>query len=115
MEISKEVKTKAAELKKEGIQPVYITIAGKEYLYRYLTRSEWRQYQGSLNEKMANAETDVQKSAISEMGLEDICSLGLLYPELDLEKIGAGVINTLADNILFESGFGGPDIEPQQL
>ena len=115
--ISKEAQAAANAAKEQGFQPMYTTISTREYVYRGITRAEWRELLDRQNTNIAEAGEDpVKIAAIKEDEMENLVKTGLLYPELnDKAQIGAGVIQSLADAVLLESGFAGPEVEPVRL
>jgi hypothetical protein len=111
-ELSKEVKAALDTIKKEGHRASYVTIANQEYIYRGINRKEWREIVSKRNQRIVEAGEDQAMIAeIQEDEVELITSMCLLYPEFALESIGAGTVQHLADLVLFEAGFGGPDIQ----
>jgi len=115
--ISKEAQAAADAAKEQGFQPMYTLISNQEYVYRGITRSEWRELLDRQNKNIADVEEDpVKVAAIKEDEMENLVKTGLLYPDLgDGAQIGAGVIQSLADAVLLESGFAGPEVEPVRL
>ena len=102
--------------KAQGFSPAYVRIGGKEFVYRGITRREWREIVTQRNQSIIDAgEDQVAIADIQENEVEIITEKCLLYPEFALDTIGAGSVQHLADLILFESGFGGPDIEAVKL
>ena len=116
-EISKEAQAAADAAKEQGFQPLYTVISNQEYIYRGITRSEWRELLDRQNKNIADSGEDpVKIAAIKEDEMENLVKMGLIYPELDSEaQIGAGVVQSLADAVLLESGFAGPEVEPVRL
>jgi hypothetical protein len=115
--ISAEVQAAADKAKAQGFQPVYVKISGQEYLYRGVTRQEWRDLLQRQNQKIAAADEDLVKiAAIKEDEMEELVKTALMYPSLPANgSIGAGVVQSLADAVLLESGFAGPEMEPVRL
>jgi len=116
-EISDAAQAAADKLKTEGFQPMYTVISSQEYIYRGITRQEWRDLLDRQNQKLAEAGEDaVKAAAIKEDEMENLVKVGLAYPVLSSNtQVGAGVIQSLADAILLESGFAGPEVEPVRL
>ena len=116
MTVSKEAKTAADEAKKSGFKPMYVVVAGAEYVYRGVTRKEWRLHLEERNSLLKEAEQDeVRQAEIQEEAMESIVGIALIFPEFNKDTFPAGAIQTLSDNILLASGFGGPDIDPVEL
>jgi len=114
--VSAEVQAAADKAKEEGLEVVYTRIAGKEFLFRPVDRSEWRQLISRRNKLLMDAGEDQAKAVeIQEDEMEELVRSCLLFPEVEVEKLRAGVVGTLGDQIMFESGFGGADIEPVRL
>lgn len=114
--ISEEAREVAKQLKEAGYEPMLTRIAGKEYVYRGVTRKEWREILDARNKKLVAAGEDLVKQAeIEENGIEELAKLCVAYPSMDISKQPAGVYQALSDAILLESGFTGPQIEPIRL
>jgi hypothetical protein len=116
-EISKEAQAAADKAKVDGHQPMYTVISAQEYVYRGITRAEWRDLLDRQNTKIADAGEDpVKVASIKEDEMENLVKAGLIYPDFeDNMKVGAGVVQSLADAVLLESGFAGPEVEPVRL
>lgn len=113
---SEEAAAAITKAKEQGYSPAYVRIGGKEFIYRGITRKEWREIVTKRNQSIIDAgENQVAIADIQENEVETIADKCLMYPEFALDKIGAGSVQHLADLILFESGFGGPDIEAVKL
>lgn len=114
---SKAVLEAVKTLKEEGWDPTYVKIAGREYLYRAITRKEWRDILISRNKRFAEAEGDENKILeINEDEQDKLVQMATLFPlNFDVSKAPAGVISTLSDSILIESGFNGIDMAPEKL
>ena len=115
--ISKKAQAAADAAKSDGFQPMYTMISNQEYVYRGVTRSEWRELLDRQNKKILEAGEDpVKVASIKEDEMENLVKAGLIYPELgDDSQVGAGIIQSLADAVLLESGFAGPEVEPVRL
>jgi hypothetical protein len=114
--VSKEAKKAAADAKTEGFQPMYVKISGNEYVYRGVTRQEWRDLLQRQNLKIAESGEDAVKiAAIKEDEMEELVKASLIYPTEVNDNIAAGVVQSLADAVLLESGFAGPEMEPVRL
>ena len=116
MTVNPEAQKALDDAKALGLRPSYIIIANQEYIYRGINRKEWREIVSKRNNAIIDADEDQVKIAdIQEDEVEFITSLCLLYPEYDTNTIGAGTVQHLADLVLFEAGFGGPEIEAVKL
>lgn len=114
--LSEEAQKALDVAKEKGLRPSYIIIANQEYIYRGINRKEWREIVSKRNNAIMAAEEDQVKIAdIQEDEVELIAGLCLVYPEYDINTIGAGTVQHLADLVLFEAGFGGPDIQAVKL
>lgn len=114
--LSEEAKAALKKIKAEGHRPSYIIIANQEYIYRGINRKEWREIVSKRNQRIVEAGEDQAMIAeIQEDEVELITSMCLLYPEFALNSIGAGTVQHLADLVLFEAGFGGPDVQAVKL
>lgn len=83
---------------KRTYKDVYSVVAGKnrqEYIFRALTFQEFDEISHAFNSEWDSAEAE-----------EAIIALGLLYPEdVDLDRMPAGIVTSLASEILTVSGF----------
>lgn len=114
-ELTQEVKIIVEKAKSEGFQPVLISIAGTDYIFRPVTRKEWRELLVRRHNKAMAAKDDPLKlSEIQQDEMESLVNTCLLHPKLD-EKCPAGVIESLSDSILIESGFQPAENEPIKL
>lgn len=115
-QVSEAVALKAEEFKKLGFEVTYTKIAGREFLFRPIVRSEWKLLLKKRNEAMKLVQDDdVKKAEVLEQELENLLSVSLLYPKDNLDTIPAGAIQTLADAVMVASGFAGVDTEPIKL
>lgn len=102
--------------KTDGFEVEMATIANKNYAYRPITRSEWKGLLRKRNESLAKAGTDeLLKAEIMEEEFEQLLTICLVYSPLEVAKLPAGTVQTLADAILAMSGFGGLDSPPVRL
>jgi hypothetical protein len=114
-ELTKEVSEIVQKAKTEGFQPVLVTIAGVQYIFRPVTRKEWRELLIRRHNKALAAKEDPLKLAeIQQDEMESLVNTCLLHPKLT-ENCPAGVIESLSDSILVESGFQATDTEPIKL
>jgi len=115
-EISKAAGDAAAKAKEAGFAPIYTKIAGQEYVYRAVTRKEWREILAARNAKLIAAGEDLAaQSVIQEDEMEGLVAMTLLYPTFNPDTIPAGTVQSLSDSVLMESGFAGPDMEAVRL
>lgn len=132
--VSKKAQAAATAAKKTGVRPVYVTISGREYVYRGMTRGEWADLRRDISAIMAKLQTElapvegdapkvvaekvakleVAMGDLRENEMEKVVALAKVYYENE-EGMGAGVVETLTDLIMQESGFGGPELEPVRL
>ena len=104
------------EAAKEGFEVAMITIAGKEYGIRAVTRKEWRILMAERNTKLEAAGDDMKLTVeIQEDEIENLVAKCLVFPEVDVTKILAGAVDTLSNEILALSGFAGADFEATRL
>jgi len=114
--ISAAAQAAATAAKENGYDVEFVLIAGKEYVYRPIVRSEWRKLMKERNELMAALEEDkLAQAEALESEYEKILSLCLLYSSVPMANIPAGAVQTLGDAILSLSGFGGLDMTPIKL
>lgn len=136
MSFSPEVKNIIDQAKAEGHSVFSLNITGTKYIYRSISRAEFK----SLQEKMvkeaeqAKSEADNKKKGLEESdpkvaiinqeleaialqikdrGEERLLEIGVLHPKIT-ENTPAGVHSTIADHIMQASGFGNEE-EPEQL
>jgi len=105
----------SAGAKEQGYEPLYVKIAGKEFVYRFVERSEWRTLLKARNEAMAQAIDDQAKLEVAEKEIESLLEVCLIYSTDPIEKLPAGTVQLISDAILVASGFGGLDAEPVKL
>ena len=105
----------AAETAKEqGFQPMLIHLGPNKtaYVYRGLTRQEWRQLvkEQPINEQnMLGAKEELE---------EKIVRLAVIHPVMTdqaVSTIPGGIISSLSDLIMQASGFGPIEEEPTAL
>lgn len=112
-------------LKKEGYSVAQIKIAGRPYIYRSVTRAEYRSMQEYIAKEYAalNLKNDTEPSDEDKLKIEQIredseyklASECIIYPEkLRLDNMPAGDLAVIVDSIMQLSGFGS-DIEPEIL
>ena len=114
---SPEANSAVKAAKANGINPVFITIAGGTYIYKTITRKEWRQLRKDMQAKLVEAGEDEEKLLdVKEDELLKLLNLAkVYYQEGNIDDLPAGVVDSLADSILISSGFGGAEIEPIKL
>ncbi|RMG69778.1 MAG: hypothetical protein D6710_08305 [Nitrospirae bacterium] len=115
--VSEQAQAAADRLKEQGYTPVYTVIAGQEFVFRPITRAEWRELIRRRNQQAAEAgDNQIAIAEIQEDSAEEFTKMAVVYPEnFDVSKAPAGIVNSLSDAILLESGFAGPDVEPVKL
>lgn len=96
-----------------------IKLSGKQFIYRSINRSEFRQLQKQLAEdtekmKTSGLSAESQVSEIREKAEERLIKIALLSDSSTLDQELAGAITTIADLVMQASGFG-VDAEPTQL
>jgi hypothetical protein len=112
--ISEGAQAAADKAKEEGFEPMFIIVAGQQFVYRPMSRKEWRQHLKKQNVAIKAAEED--QTAIFEVqedAKESLVEFALIYQESKV--MPAGAVEILSDAILIESGFGPPDTEPIRL
>jgi hypothetical protein len=131
-----EVKNLVGFAKKEGHSVFSLTISGVKYIYRSISRSEFRKLQEVLTDEAEKAklESDKAKKGLAEdspevqainsklereallirdRGEDRLVAQGLIWPPLSTNT-PAGVITTIADRIMEASGWG-VEAEPEIL
>jgi len=104
------------ELKTKGIDVNVVNISGKNYYFRTFNRLEYQKLMADTVER-AQAEGAQQHILVmaSEEALVLLCSL---HPKIGRENIKgypAGVISTLYEMIMLQSGFNQPEVFPVKL
>tara|TARA_R100000951_G_scaffold115777_1_gene125030 strand:- start:733 stop:1110 length:378 start_codon:yes stop_codon:yes gene_type:complete len=100
----------------EGFEVAMVTIAGKEYGIRAVTRKEWRILMAERNTKLEAAGDDMKLTVeIQEDEIENLVGKCLVFPAIDVGKMLAGAVDTLSNEILALSGFAGADFEATRL
>jgi len=113
--LSEKAKEAIDQAKEQKIDTLYTRIAGREYIYRPITRKEWRTLRERMAARTKEAEDNPEILAlIKEEELESLVELARVYYENN-DTMYAGVIDTLSDAILLSSGFGGVEFDPVRL
>lgn len=101
---------------KEGCEVAMVTIAGKEYGIRAVTRKEWRILMADRNTKLESAGDDMKLTVeVQEDEIENLVTKCLVFPDIDVSNMLAGAVDTLSNEILALSGFAGADFEATRL
>ena len=96
--------------------PIYLRVAGIEFVYRSLGRREWRTQIKQQNEAIIEAGDDlVGVAEAKEDAKEIMVDSAVLWKSSKLKELPAGAVEVLSDAILLESGFGPPDTDPVKL
>jgi hypothetical protein len=112
--IGAEAKAAAEKAKADGIAPMFIVIAGNQYVYRPVNRKEWREHLKKQNAALAEVGEDRAAAfEVQEDSKEALVYSALIYRDGSI--VPAGAIDVLSDAILIESGFGPPETEPIRL
>ena len=105
---------KIDELKKKYGKVFKTVIGGDTYVYRMLTRIEYRQLQSELVPDMSDKNPVVTQEANNNLE-EKLVKLCVLWPEnLEIDNLPAGIPSVLAPLISDASGYH-VDEEPQEL
>ena len=117
MEIkSKELKEALEAAADEHYETAFVVISGKEYGFRAVTRKEWRKMMAERNAKLEAAGEDIKAAVeIQEDEIENLVELCLVHPIIPVDRMLAGVVDTLSNEILALSGFAGADFEAVKL
>lgn len=109
-------KTLIEAAKDQGYEVAQITISGKEYVVRAITRREWRDLMAARNDKLQAAGEDLKAQIeIQEDEVEKLVEMCLISPQTPVENMLAGVVDALSNEILALSGFAGADFEAVRL
>jgi hypothetical protein len=115
------------QAKKAGHRVFSTSIAGKAYIYRSISRAEFRELQkivlsetAQLREIESPEEFELKSAEVKDRNEDRLVAMGLVHPvaesELDIANVAsaAGVVTTLSDLIMTASGFGA-ELEPTEL
>lgn len=103
-----EMQKALAQFKSQGVQPHVIPIAGEYFMYRTIKRSEWRELQREQAQRAKSSDENATQAMLQTMWEEALVFRCSLFPKIAQENymsFDAGVISTMADAILFSSGF----------
>ena len=78
------------------------------YTYRTIKRQEWHKLQFEHRQRLQAAKEELTQAEVESMFEDAVVALCSIAPKIDLLSIGAfdaGAISTLADAIMFSSGF----------
>lgn len=112
--LPKEAVAIAEQAKAAGANPYTVQIGDDFYVYRTLSRFEYKALTMDLAKQassiMSQAEDPNSGKILIQMKTEEaIVKKGCLYPKLDdleIKEIAAGIIETLHNSIMMSSGFG---------
>lgn len=120
-ELSKELDDEIKEAKASGHVVRKVILSGKPYIYRSISRKEFRKIQDAAAERISGDELSVKQQQKMREDTEDaLVMAGLIDPpirsELDLDTVtmAAGVVSQLSELIMEASGFGDKP-EPEDL
>jgi len=91
--------------------PLFESVFGDEktwYVYRTIKRQEWHKLQFEHRQRLQGAKEELTQSEAESMFEDAVVSLCSVAPNIEFGTIGAfdaGAISTLADAIMFSSGF----------
>jgi len=91
--------------------PLFESVLGDEkrwYAYRTIKRREWHKIQFEHRQRLQGAKEELTQSEAESMFEDAVVALCSVAPKISFETIGAydaGAISTLADAIMFSSGF----------
>lgn len=125
MTVSKEAQAAADALKAKGGSPIYIVIAGTEFVYRPINRNEWRELKDSMTRKIAefqgnekdpdSPEAAIKLDQLREEEMVKVMEIAKVYYADSIDDCPAGVVDALSNAIMESSGFAGPETMPQKL
>ena len=109
--IPQEVKEASEKAKAEGLTPYWLSINSYSFVYRPITRKEWKTITRDQNKEILEADEDLEKQLdIKNHYTELLVKNCLVYSDISVdESFGAGYVDTLFEAILVDSGFGQPD------
>jgi len=91
--------------------PVFLSVLGDEkawYVYRTIKRQEWHKLQFEHRQRLQGAKEEITQQEAESMFEDAVVALCSVAPQISPQNIGAfdaGAITTLADSIMFSSGF----------
>ncbi len=116
VQVSEKAKLAAEEAKAKGLEVHFAKVAGKEFLFKPINRTEWKSLLRKRNEAMTKAGDDeLKKADVLEQELESLLDIALLYSTDPIESIPAGAVQSVCDAIMVASGFTGLESEPIKL
>ena len=103
-------------VKAEGYTVASVPVGGTTYVFRAVTRSEWRKLLSERAGMLKDVGEDPGKMLeIQENESERLVDMCVVYPKINASNMLAGAVVSLSDQILLLSGFGGPDLEAKRL
>lgn len=110
MEIPQEVAKVIEQVKSSGLPVLAVTITDREFIYRGISRSEWRHFQKEVASKRRPQTSPVDEPQIGarEEGEDELVAKALISPKVSVTELSAfpaGVVTQLSDLILKASGF----------
>lgn len=110
--IPEDIKKAVNSAKENNQRPYWIMLNGFNFIYRPITRKEWRDITRAQNKEMIAAQDDSERQVdIKNEYTEKTVTQCLLYSDVPVDDtLGAGYVDTLFDAILVDSGFGQPDM-----
>lgn len=125
------LKQKIDNIKATRLPVFSLPVDGTNYIYRGISRKEFKALQGSMTQlaeelRLKYAKKEEEPKLTTELALlkekseEELVLLALIDPEIktkaDIEMLPAGIVTRLADLITSASGFvDEPDAKPTQL
>jgi len=111
-----QVKKIVEENKASGYSVVLIKIDLCEYIFRSISRGEWRKILSARYARLKGKEKDPLAMLESqEFESEEIAQSCTLYPIVNFDKLPAGVVLKLSDEILRLSSFEEEQLEVKRL
>ncbi len=102
-------------VKAQGVRlhviPIFLTVLGDEkayYVYRTIKRQEWHKIQFEHRQRLQSGAEDITQQEAESMFEDSVVALCSVAPQISPQNIGAydaGAVTTLADAIMFSSGF----------
>jgi len=116
LDLSEAARKAILTAKEAGYEPVFTKISGKEFVYKPVTRKQWRELRTRMSEAASKIDQDDDLAAaeLREEELERLVRMCEVYYE-NSENLYAGTVDSLSDSILLSSGFGGAEVDPIRL
>jgi len=110
-QLPEEAKEVVERAKAAGKRPYWVVINGITFVYRPVTRREWRNLMREQNEALSKTIDDpVGQLEVKNDYTELTVKTCMIWSEVPIDDdLGAGYVDSLCEAVLVDSGFGPPD------